>query len=159
MSLISTDEEDGQLKFHPAFSRDLLCHSDTACKQKIDNTCPDALLGNLRQLSNLLGRIQQLVGDKPLKINSGYRCERLNLEVGGVPDSQHCQALAADIVCPQLGSAHQLARLIADSDIEFDQLILEFGRWVHVSTVACGSRARREILTLSKDRGYEQGIK
>ena len=36
--------------------------------------------------------------DVPVIINSGCRCESHNKKVGGVPDSQHVQGIAADIV-------------------------------------------------------------
>ena len=36
--------------------------------------------------------------DAPVKINSGCRCEKHNAKVGGVPNSQHVQGIAADIV-------------------------------------------------------------
>jgi hypothetical protein len=35
-------------------------------------------------------------GDKPVTINSGYRCPEHNAEVGGVEDSQHVEGTAAD---------------------------------------------------------------
>jgi len=34
----------------------------------------------------------------PLKINSGYRCERHNKDVGGSPTSQHLLGTATDII-------------------------------------------------------------
>ena len=42
--------------------------------------------------------------DAPIKVNSGYRCERHNKEVGGSPISRHLLGLAADIapVNPEL---------------------------------------------------------
>lgn len=158
MNLISTNKNNKQFDFHPAFSQDLLCHSDTACKHGINNACPDELLTNLSRLSHLLGQVQACIGPFPIKINSGYRCEILNQKVGGVANSQHCQGLAADIVCPQFGSARQLAKAIVQSHIQYDQLILEFDRWVHLSIPANQAKARRESLTLTKDRGYEEGI-
>lgn len=45
----------------------------------------------------------------PVKINSGCRCEKHNAKVGGVPNSQHVQGIAADIVVSGLSSA-----LVAD---------------------------------------------
>lgn len=38
--------------------------------------------------------------DTPIAINSGYRCERHNREVGGVADSPHMGGLALDLACP-----------------------------------------------------------
>ncbi|MBL5899944.1 serine/threonine protein kinase [Lelliottia amnigena] len=45
----------------------------------------------------------------PVKINSGCRCEKHNAKVGGVPNSQHVQGIAADIVVSGRTSA-----LVAD---------------------------------------------
>jgi zinc D-Ala-D-Ala carboxypeptidase len=94
-----------------------------------------------------------------LKINSGYRAEALNARVGGVPNSQHCLGMAADVVCPAFGSPHDLACAIAQLPCEFDQLILEFGKWVHVSVAPLDQLPRRECLSIfSKDEGYLEGI-
>jgi len=43
-----------------------------------------------------LDEIRSIYG-KPIVITSGYRCEKHNFEVGGVPDSAHLKGLAADI--------------------------------------------------------------
>lgn len=36
---------------------------------------------------------------KPLVINSGFRCEKHNREVGGSEQSRHMSGIAADIAC------------------------------------------------------------
>ena len=36
--------------------------------------------------------------NKPVTINSAYRTLSYNAKIGGVPDSQHCRGVAADIV-------------------------------------------------------------
>ena len=38
--------------------------------------------------------------NKPLKITSGYRCEKHNAAIGGEANSQHCLGKAADVLCP-----------------------------------------------------------
>jgi zinc D-Ala-D-Ala carboxypeptidase len=158
MNLICTKKQYKQFDFHPDFDRAILCHSDTANKTCISNNCPDELLENLARLSRLLGEIQNHLNGKRLIVNSGFRSVELNKKVGGVENSQHCQGLAADIICPEFGSARQLALAISTSGIEFDQLILEFDRWVHVSIHSKTNLPRQEILTLSKEAGYQQGI-
>jgi len=47
------------------------------------------LLGKLVELRNIL--------ERPVYINSGYRCFEYNQKVGGVPNSYHRIGLAADI--------------------------------------------------------------
>lgn len=47
-------------------------------------------------------------------------------------------------------------RRISESAVPFDQLILEFDRWVHLS-VAPGT-PRRQVLTMRKGSGYLTGL-
>lgn len=49
-----------------------------------------------QKLLDLLEAIRNLIDD-PIVINSGYRCQKHNAEVGGEPNSWHTQGLAADI--------------------------------------------------------------
>ncbi|MFN4327749.1 MAG: D-Ala-D-Ala carboxypeptidase family metallohydrolase [Limnobacter sp.] len=148
--------------FHPDFTRDALCHSDTAVRCGLDNRCEGEHLANLARLSGFLGQICQRLNVAPadLTINSGYRNEALNALVGGVPESQHCLGLAVDLRCPSMGTAYALATAIAAApELEFDQLILEFNRWVHVSVPPAGQTARREVLSIfSSDEGYLEGL-
>lgn len=54
----------------------------------------------------LLQALEQLISDMTVPatgrvtvhITSGYRCPDHNRKVGGAPNSQHCQGIAADIV-------------------------------------------------------------
>ncbi len=147
-----------ELKRLGHFSLQMLCHSDTAKRLNILNV-PDPLqTENLQRLALTLGQIEQMLGAK-LKINSGFRCPALNEAVGGVPNSQHVEGLAADFVCPHVGSPYDIAEKIIQSGIEFDQLILEFGRWIHISINSVNSNMRNEVLTLCADgRGCREGL-
>lgn len=99
------------------------------------------------------------IAPKQLKINSGFRGQALNQKVGGVPNSQHCLGLAADVRAPDVGSPYSLAQTIAQSAIPFDQLILEYNRWVHISCPAIHQPARRQVLSIfSQAEGYLEGI-
>ena len=82
----------------------------------------------------------------PIQITSGYRCEMLNRLVGGVPNSQHVEGLAADIQIPRrhwpfsVTTEEQMARVLwywmKDNLPDYDQLIIEHrgsSYWVHVS--------------------------
>ena len=48
------------------------------------------------KLLKLLVNLRKTLGE-PIKINSGYRCEPYNKQVGGVPTSYHLFGMAADI--------------------------------------------------------------
>jgi zinc D-Ala-D-Ala carboxypeptidase len=141
----------------PSFETKLesLWHSDTAHARGIDNRPPVGLLPNLRRLAAGLDSVQAALGAL-VTVSSGYRCPELNRAVGGTPGSQHQQGLAADIVCPAFGEPAAVALAICNSAVAFDQLILEFGRWIHVSFSAT---PRRETLTIySSVDGYLEGI-
>ena len=79
----------------------------------------------------MLEPIRAHVGS-PTIVTSGYRCDRVNSLIGGATDSQHKIGEAADIFCPRL-SQQELFQLIRQFNLPFDQLIDEFGSWVHVS--------------------------
>lgn len=70
------------------FTQAELENSTKASKNKIDNRIPTELLGNAQELLNGLQQIRDALG-KPIKITSGYRCEKLNKLVGGVSNSSH----------------------------------------------------------------------
>lgn len=74
----------------------------------------------------------------PIVINSMYRSEAVNEAIGGSKTSQHCKGEAMDIrfLSGTINNAN-LFYFIKDN-LEFDQLIWEFGNdvepsWVHVS--------------------------
>jgi len=58
---------------------------------------PEHILDNVKELAFSLQRLRDKF-NKPIKINSGYRCESHNKIIGGTKNSQHKKGLAADIV-------------------------------------------------------------
>lgn len=76
----------------------------------------------------------------PVLVNSGYRCQKHNAEVGGVTNSQHMRGEAADICC---ADNEQLAKIIIANG-KFDQLIY-YPTFLHVSWKRNGGN-RRQIL-------------
>ena len=112
---------------------------------------PLEVVANLR---NLCKHILQPLRDKigPLKVNSGYRCDRVNVAVGGQTSSQHRIGEAADIEGVEATNM-QVFKAIQEMNLPFDQLIYEFGTkenpaWVHVSY---SPRHRRQILYIPKN--------
>lgn len=92
--------------------------------------------------------------DKPIGVNSGFRCEKHNKTVGGVPRSQHLVGEAADIRPVQGVQRVQgvqefkeelmkLARIIVQQG-RFDQLIL-YPTFLHVSYKRNGAN-RHKVL-------------
>ena len=89
-------------------------------------------------------------------ISSGYRCREVNAAVGGVPTSQHCKGMAADIY---LGGDTDKERLYFNcikKNRDFDQLILEGtdkSSWVHVSYNAPKLNRKKAWMQLTKTSG------
>ena len=67
----------------------------------------------------------------PILINSGFRCEAVNRQVGGVRNSQHLQGCAADI---RPKDPEQFQRLVSflKAHAMTDQLLTGPG-WLHIS--------------------------
>lgn len=100
-----------------------------------------------------------------IKVNSGYRCPKVNKAIGGSSTSQHVQGEAADIVLLVRGTVRN--DLLVQSIIEigntlpYDQIIWEFGAsaknpaWVHISHNADGKQRGMQLRPLGKGK-YEQ---
>lgn len=129
------------------FTLDEFTNSQTAERSGIDNTPPDSMLPTLRQTAYGLELVRTLLNNKPILISSGYRGAALNAAVGGSQGSQHLLGEACDFTCPTYGTPEQVVRAIVGSKIPYDQVIHEFGRWVHISF---GPRNRRQALTIDK---------
>lgn len=69
--------------------------SQTAELYHIDNTPTKEIVENLKKVMYILDIVRVYIG-KPILINSGYRCKKLNEMVGGVQKSMHTKGLAAD---------------------------------------------------------------
>ncbi|MFR8837910.1 D-Ala-D-Ala carboxypeptidase family metallohydrolase [Bacteroides sp.] len=111
-----------------------LVRSDTAAKLNIDNRCSKEQEERLKELAeNVLDPLREAYG-KPIKVNSGYRCLKLNKAVKGSPTSDHMKGMAADITGGCVVENKKLFELIQRLNLPFKQLIDEKGfTWVHIS--------------------------
>jgi zinc D-Ala-D-Ala carboxypeptidase len=147
------------MKISEHFTLEELTFSDVAARLGLDNAATAIVITNLGLVATVMERIRTLLGGKPIVVHSGYRSTRVNQAVGGVATSAHCSGLACDFVCHEFGTPYDVAVTIANSDIEYDQLILEYG-WIHVGIAQEGLLSRREALTKRSPRAaYEVGIR
>lgn len=139
------------------FSRAELTASDTATRRGIKNDPPADVLAKLQDTAERMDHVREVLG-KPIIVSSGYRSPALNKVIGGSNTSHHTLGYAVDFTCPGFGTPLDVARHIRDAGIRFDQLIYEFGSWVHISFAP---QMRRQLLTAKKINGktvYEVGL-
>ena len=145
------------MKLTQHFTLEELIASDIAARHGIDNIPSSPLvLTNLKTLAEGLENVRTLLG-KPIIINSGYRSIMVNSLLGSKPSSQHTKGLAADFICPSFGTPKDIIKKIVSSDIKYDQVILEFDRWIHISFCEEGFKPRKHALIIdgSGTRNYE----
>ena len=130
-------------KLSEHFTLEELTFSATAQRKQIDNKPPAEVLENMKRLAAGLEEVRAVLGNNPMRINSGYRSPKLNRAVGGARLSAHMAGYAADFVCPDFGSPLKIVKALAATGIQFDKLIQE-GTWVHISFAP---EARRQLLT------------
>lgn len=119
----------------PNFSYKEFFVSDTAKKMGISNYPPKSLEQSiLPALMSNADRMQdiRLLINKPIKINSAYRCPELNNAVGSTNRSQHLQGLACDFICPEFGTPEEIVKYLHSINFPADQCFNE-GSWVHYS--------------------------
>lgn len=138
------------------FSLSEMTVSETAARRGLKNAPVGKQLENLRDTAERLDTIRESLGH-PVTVTSGYRSPEVNASVGGSKTSAHCHGLAVDFTCPRFGSPLAVARAILASGIEFDQLIHEFGTWVHIGFAESGKPSRKQVLTINK-RGTLLGL-
>lgn len=129
------------------FTIEEMIKSSTATAKRIDNTPNQTVIDSLTKLIEaVLDPLREWYG-KPIKVNSGYRCEALNKAVGSkAKKSQHLYGEAADITAGSKAENEKLFNYIKDN-LPFDQLINESDfSWVHVSYRE--GRLRKQVLAL-----------
>lgn len=134
----------------PHFSLDELIFSETATRKGIDNTPDDNALDNLYKTAMEMENVRELLDNNPILISSGYRCLALNELLGSKPTSAHIRGLAVDFTCPKFGDPDDIVDTIFRSHIQYDQIILEFDKWVHIAFPKDGESARKKALIINK---------
>lgn len=142
-----------QLSEH--FSLDEATFSETAVRLGINNQPSPEQLENMKITAQGMETIRKLLG-KPIRVNSWLRLPALNQAIGGALKSSHMDGWAVDFTCPAFGDPYTVAKALKESDIQVDQVIHEYGRWVHVSFAP---EMRGQFLTIFKpDNKYKVGI-
>ena len=120
------------MNLSPNFTLEELTRSEAAARNGWDNTPNEAETENLKRLAALLQDVKAAVGGKPVLINSGFRSKQVNDAVGSKDSSQHRLGCAADLRVPGM-TPRQVVEACIAAKVPFDQIILEFDAWTHIS--------------------------
>ena len=138
------------MKLSPNFSLEELTFTQVASRRGLNNTPSEKVKDNLERLAFFLEQVRKLF-NKPLLISSGYRSREVNEAVGGSKTSQHCEGCAVDFNVKGM-SPSAVVRAIVDTSVPYDQVILEFDSWVHISIPTVkGSTSRRQALVIDNN--------
>ena len=119
--------------------------SNTATRFGIENNPSDIQLACMKLVAEKCFEPLREWYNKPIKVNSFFRCESLNTKVGGSKTSQHVKGEAIDL---SGGNKEENKKLFdwCKENLEFDQLINEYDyTWVHISYTV---KNRKQILAI-----------
>lgn len=131
------------MKLSRYFDYDELTSSDTAKRLKYNNDPSTDVLKSLTHTAQQLDKVRELLGC-PVIVTSGYRSLVVNRAIGSSDGSQHTKGEAVDFKTHH-HTPRRIVELIKQSAIEYDQLILEYDSWVHISF---SNRNRKQVLII-----------
>ena len=110
-----------------------MTESRTAKTYQIDNEPKeDSIKENLKKVMYILDLTRVYIG-KPIHINSGYRCKKLNEMVGGVQNSMHTKGLAADIRTGEKEDINTMFEFLKKNQKEFKIIeLINYKTFIHV---------------------------
>lgn len=138
------------VRLSPHFTLAEMTISAAATRRGIRNTPPPGVMAVLRATAARMEEVRALLGNLPIVVTSGFRSAVVNKLVGGSATSAHMTGHAVDFTCPAFGTSAQVAAHLAKHLRGFDQIIEEFGAWVHVGF---GPGQRGQKLTARKVAG------
>lgn len=144
--MIEMKKQDFNLTEH--FKLSEFVTSATALRKGISNEPDCEAIASLEHLCRTVLEPLRAYAGRPIRINSGYRCEALNYAVGGVGNSQHIRGEAADLWLPDVETGRSWYAFIV-RHCNFDQLLYEFSGshfWLHVS--ACRDERRNRHMAI-----------
>jgi len=128
-------------------------YSETAIRLGISNQPDERQLANMKSAAQQLEAVRNVTG--ALRINSWLRLPDVNVAVGGSKVSSHMDGWAIDC-SSSTHTPYEICQLVIKTGIKFDQMIHEYGRWMHISFAP---EMRQQELTIFKPEGkYKQGI-
>ena len=144
------------MKLSPHFTLNEMIESNTAKRNGIANMPSTVHINNLDALcKNVLESVRAHY-KKPwnkswINVTSGYRCPALNKKIGGSRYSQHQKGEAADFRVNKQDIQKVWRWIVTESNINFDQCIMEFASWIHISFRRNNNNRNKITVALKKD--------
>jgi len=120
--------------------------------RSLDNSPDPTALANLTRLAEFLEQVREVLGGKPVMVNSAFRSKAVNDAVGSSDRSQHRLGCAADIRVPGM-APDAVVRAVIASKLAYDQVIREFDRWTHLSIPSFPNLPPRKIALIIDKTG------
>lgn len=106
--------------------------SQTADLYHIDNTPTMEEVENLKKVMYILDIVRAYIG-KPILVNSGYRCKKLNEMVGGVQNSMHTKGLAADFRTREKEDINTMLKFLRKNQKELKIIeLIDYKTFIHM---------------------------
>ena len=107
--------------------------SQTAEFHHIDNTPTKEVVENLKKVMYILDMVRVHMG-KPIYINSGYRCKKINDMVGGANNSMHTKGLAADFRTTRVEDVEEMYNFLNERREKFQiKELIKYNHFVHMA--------------------------
>lgn len=132
--------------------------SQEAARSGLKNVPGKAEIDNLKRLCKEVLQPLRSYLKRPVIVTSGYRAPAVNRAVRGSSTSAHMYGLAADIFVPGM-TVRQLMHTIKGLKLPFDQMIDEYGSWVHVGLSGRGNRGEILEARFVNGKAVYRGIK
>lgn len=114
------------------FTIEEMTKSQTAELHHINNTPTKEVVENLKKVMYILDIVRVYIG-KPILVNSGYRCKKLNEMVGGVQKSMHTKGLAADFRTKEKEDINIMFEFLKRNQKKFKIIeLLNYKTFIHI---------------------------
>lgn len=148
------------MKLSEYFTLEEATYSETAIRLGLDNQPSIAQLENMKHVAVTHADLLRRELGYAVHINSWLRLPDVNVAVGGSKVSSHMDGWAFDMTCSGFGdtlaTAKKIAEIFKANGVKFDQIIHEYGHWVHVSGAPEG---RGQLLTIFRpENKYKPGL-
>ena len=141
------------MNLSPHFTLEEATYSETAIRLGINNQPSEKQLENMKVAAAQLEAVRAVSG--PLRVNSWLRLPEVNVAVGGSKVSSHMDGWAIDC-SSTTHTPYQLCQLVKQAGVKFDQMIHEYGRWMHISFAP--EMRQQELTIFRPESKYKTGI-